>query len=349
MQKSYSLEELANLTNSKLIGDKTHLVNNVNSLESASSSDVSFLANSRYEEAMKTSQAGLFCVNPQTKLDEKKNYLISKDPSHTFQQIAEIFLPSDKLRSGFSEIHPTALIHFSAKIAKGVTIGPYAVIDQGATIEEGTIIGAHVFIGAQVRIGKNVHLYPNVTIREGSQIGNRVIIQPGAVIGSCGFGFLPDETGKFQKLQQLGIVILEDDVEIGANTTIDRARFKATIIKQGTKIDNLVQIAHNVEIGKNTAIAAQSGIAGSAKLGNNILLGGQVGVLGHVEVADFVMIATRGGVSKSLLKSGKYRGSPAIPLHEYNRQKVHVRQLKKYFEEVKKLKEEILLLKKSLK
>lgn len=167
-----------------------------------------------------------------------------------------------------------------------------------------------------------------------------MILQSGSVVGSCGFGYTTDAQGRHQKLEQLGIVVLEDDVEIGANSTIDRARFKQTIIRQGTKIDNLVQIAHNADIGAHNILAAQTGVAGSAKTGHHVMMGGQVGVLGHVVVEDYTLIATRGGVSKSL-KSGKYRGSPAIPIAEYNRQEVHIRRLEEYVERLKKLEKKL--------
>jgi UDP-3-O-[3-hydroxymyristoyl] glucosamine N-acyltransferase len=184
-------------------------------------------------------------------------------------------------------------------------------------------------------------------IRERCRLGNRVILQSGAIIGSCGFGYITDKNGCHQKLEQVGIVILEDDVEIGANTTIDRARFKATVVRKGTKIDNLVQIAHNVEVGEHNIIAAQTGIAGSAQTGHHVMLGGQVGVLGHVELEPGTMVATRGGVSKSL-KSGKYRGSPAIPIVEFNRQEVHIRRLKEYVDRIKHLEEKVSELEKSM-
>jgi UDP-3-O-[3-hydroxymyristoyl] glucosamine N-acyltransferase len=171
-------------------------------------------------------------------------------------------------------------------------------------------------------------------------LGDRVIIQSGAIVGSCGFGYTTDQTGCHQKLEQLGIVVIEDDVEIGANTTIDRARFGVTLIRRGTKIDNLVQIAHNVEIGAYNLIAAQTGIAGSAKTGHHVMMGGQAGVVGHVIIDDMTMIATRGGVSKSL-KPGKYNGSPCIPVAEYNRKEVHVRRLEEYVERLKQLEKKV--------
>ena len=330
----FTLAELAAITQSKLKGDPNFVVTGVNTLEEAVASDVSFLANPRYREAMKKSRAGVICLEAAEQ--DEKNYLISDNPSRAFQIIAELLLLSTSRESGFQGIHPTAVIHPSASIGPDVTIGPYAVIDRDVRIGARTSIGPHVSIGFEVQIGEDCHIHPSCVIRERSLLANRVILQPGAVIGSCGFGYLPDNQGHFKKLEQLGNVVLEDDVEIGANTTIDRSRFKQTIIRKGSKIDNLVQIAHNVEIGEHNAIAAQTGIAGSSKTGKNVMMGGQVGILGHVALDDQVLLATRSGVSKSL-KKGTYRGSPAIPIAEFNRQEVYIRKLEEYSKRVKEL------------
>ena len=337
--KSFKLAELAHLTSSTLVGDPECLITGVNTLEEALSNDASFFANPRYREAMKKSKAGVICA--QAPESDGRNYLVSENPSRAFQIIAEKLLLKSR-ESAFQGIHPTAVIHPSAKIGLEVTIGPYAVIDRDTTIGARTAIGPHVSIGFEVEIGEDCQIQPHCTIRERSILKNRVILQPGAVIGSCGFGYIPDAQGRYIKLEQLGNVILEDDVEIGANTTIDRSRFKHSIVRKGSKIDNLVQIAHNVEVGEHNVIAAQTGIAGSAKTGKHVMLGGQVGILGHVELEDQVMIATRGGASKSL-KKGTYRGSPAIPITEYNRQEVHVRKIGEYVERIKELEKKLEL------
>ncbi len=340
MSRSFTLQQLAALTGAGCIGFPDQLITGVNTLDEATASDLSFLANTRYIEAMKQSSAGAICVDTSAPLQEGKNYLISENPSATFQKIAELLLYASK-RSGFSGIHPSAVIHPTAVIGSNVTIGPHAVIDQNAVVGSNTVISANVAIYSDVQIGTDCFIHANCTIREGTRIGNRVILQPGAVIGSCGFGYLQDKQGHHIKLEQLGIVILEDDVEIGANTTIDRSRFKATIIHNGSKIDNLCQIGHNVEIGQHNVIAAQTGVAGSSKTGKYVMMGGQVGVQGHVELGDAVLIAAKSGVSKSL-SSGKYRGAPAIALSEYNRQEVHVRRLAEYAERIKVLEAKLL-------
>jgi len=330
-----SLKDLAEITSSKLIGDGNLEIFGVNTLEKAKNTEASFLANPRYLEQLKKSKAGVVCVNFDTPIDKTKNYLISEDPSKTFQQIINFFLSSKKHLSGYFHIHEKAQIHPSAKIGKNVTILPFSTIDENVIIEENTFISANVYIGPNAKIGKDCTIHSNVTIREGCILKNRVILQPGSIIGSCGFGYIQNKDGSYQKLDQIGIVIIEDDVEIGANTCIDRARFTRTIIKKGTKIDNLVQIAHNVEIGENTAIAAQTGIAGSSKIGDMVVMGGQVGITGHVEISSKTMLATRSGVSKNL-KPGKYRGSPAIPLIEYNKQYITFKNLEKILKNLQK-------------
>ncbi|MBI3211539.1 MAG: UDP-3-O-(3-hydroxymyristoyl)glucosamine N-acyltransferase [Simkania negevensis] len=295
-KKQVSLKELSEHTKTTLIGNPDLLICNVDTLEDATPQDAAFLANPRYKEAMKLSEAGVICVDRKTDLIAGKNFLISEDPSRTFQMIAEILFASNQDPSGFQGIHPSAVIHESVQIGKGVRIGPFVVVDRNAIIGDRTHILSSSYIGAEVVIGQDCMIYPGAMVRERSILGNRVILQPGAVIGSCGFGYTTDpKTGKHTKLAQIGNVILEDDVEIGANSTIDRARFKHTLIKKGTKIDNLVQIAHNVELGENNVIVSQSGIAGSSTLGNNVFLGGQAGVVGHVEITHGVTIATRGG------------------------------------------------------
>ena len=350
--KEYTLKELAELTSSKILGDSSYIITGINVLEDAKENELSFLANPKYIDLMKKSKSKAICISNQDEnnIEVKKNYLVSKDPSRTFQTILEIFLTSNDFPySGFDmKIHETAVIHQNSKICENVTISANSVIDKNANIEKNTFIGANVYIGQNVKIGKDCIIHPSVVIREGCVLKDRVIIQPGAVIGSCGFGYTQKDN-KFVKLAQIGNVIIEDDVEIGANATIDRARIKSTIIRKGAKIDNLVQIAHNVEIGENNAIAAQTGIAGSTKTGKNILMGGQVGIVGHVEVCDNVMLATRSGVSKSIKKPGKYRGSPVADLEEYNRQKVHLRRIEKYYNLIKNLKEKILEIEEKLK
>ncbi|MBN1915170.1 MAG: UDP-3-O-(3-hydroxymyristoyl)glucosamine N-acyltransferase [Parachlamydiales bacterium] len=343
----YSIKELATLTKSTVVGDEHLMITGVNTLEEAHSGDASFLYNERYIDALKNTAAGVVCIDKKTMPLPGRNYLVCDQPSWAFQKIALLFLPSEGY-SSFKGIHQTAFIHPTAKIEEDVTIAPYAVIDKDVFIQRGTYIGSFVFVGLSSVIGKECIVHPGAIIREKCILGDRVILQPGAVIGSCGFGFVSDEKHQFIKIEQLGNVIIEDDVEIGANTTIDRSRFQSTKIKKGSKIDNLVQIAHNVQIGSHCGIAAQTGIAGSTQIGNHVLMGGQVGIVGHVKVADGVLIATRGGVSKSLTTSGKYRGSPATDLDTYQRREIHLRRIENYAQRIQELEKKIEALEKKI-
>lgn len=341
---SYPLWKLAEITGAKLQGDPQQLITSVADLESATATDASFLSNPLYSPLLKKTEAGVVCIEATSQQIPGKNYLISDNPSLAFQKIAEL-LYGNRKPTGFTGIHPTAVVHETAKIGPNVTIGPYAVIDQGSEIKADTTIGPFVYVGALVHIGESCILYAHSVVREYCWLGNRVILQPGAVIGSCGFGYSTNEKGEHRKLNQIGNVVLEDDVEIGANTTIDRARFKTTKVAKGTKIDNLVQIAHNVELGEHNILAAQTGIAGSAKTGRNVMMGGQVGIVGHVEIAPFTMIATRGGVGKSISKSGKYGGSPVVPLSDHNKIQVHLRKIDSYAKRIEALEAQLADLK----
>jgi len=336
-----TLRNLSKLTEANLIGDPEHLITGVDDLAHAGLSDASFLANPLYRPLLKTTQAGVICIDPNTPQIEGKNYLVSDNPSETFQQLVKLFSFSEKTASGFQGIHPTAVIHPTAQIGPNVTIGPCTVVDAHCVIEEGTLLAPLVTLGAGVKIGSHCVLHSHVTIREGCQIGNRVILQPGAVIGSCGFGYTPNKKGEHSKQEQLGIVILEDDVEIGANTTIDRARFKATRISRGTKVDNLVQIGHNCEIGAHNLIISQTGISGSVKTGRYVIMGGQTGTVGHITVADGAMFAARSGIKKSITSGGKYGGNPAIPLMEHQREQVLLKNIKEHTDKIRALEEKL--------
>jgi len=330
-----TLEKLAALTDSQLYGNPAYIIEGVEELAEAGSSHVSFLENPRYQTQMKKSAAGAVFVSADIPREEGKNYLVTPTPSLAFQKAIEFFL--SPAFSGFTGIHPTAVVHPEAKLAADVVIGPHAVIDRKACIGARTVIDSGVYVGPETIIGEDCHFHPNVVVREGCQIGNRVILQPGAIIGSCGYGYFTDKKGRHSPLKQLGNVILEDDVEIGANTTIDRARFKTTRIGRGTKIDNLVQIAHQVSIGEDNLIVSQTGIAGSSKTGRNVVLAGQVGIIGHVNIADGVIMAARSAAIKSIEESGVYSGAPAAPVKEYNEQMVYLRNIRKLADKLNSL------------
>jgi UDP-3-O-[3-hydroxymyristoyl] glucosamine N-acyltransferase len=338
--REFTLEELATLTGSELKGDPSKIISEINSLGSASSNEITFLDNPRYESKLKSSQAGAVIISPYLSLDELEgNYLLNESPSNAFQKLIEIFRAETP--SGFEGIHPTAVIHPTVTIPQDCTVGPHAVIDRDCKIGSAVHIGPHCFVGACCQIGNNVLLYPNVTIRERCTLGDRVIIQPGAVIGSCGFGYHTTLSGTHQKHKQLGTVVIEQDVEIGANTAIDRSRFQETRVRRGTKIDNLVQIGHQVDLGEDNLIVSQVGIAGSTKTGRHVVLGGQSGVGGHLELTDGVMLAACSAASKSLDQPGPYYGSPCMPEKEFKEYFISLRGVKKLKKEVKELKEKL--------
>jgi UDP-3-O-[3-hydroxymyristoyl] glucosamine N-acyltransferase len=269
---------------------------------------------------MVETKAGVVIVRPDAERPSGRHYLIHEDPSAAFQIVLLLFQKSRSF-SGFVGIHPTAVIHPKAVIGVNVTICPYAVVDEESVVGDRTFVGSHVYIGPRAKVGSDCVIHPHSVVREECVLRDRVILQPGAIIGSCGYGYTTDKKGEHHKLQHVGNVELSSDVEIGANTTIDRARFDTTRVGAGSKIDNLVQIGHNVEIGKGCLIVAQVGIAGSTKVGNFVILGGQVGVNGHITLTDGVRVTARSGVSKSLTVAGDYGGVvfPAQILSKSNR------------------------------
>jgi UDP-3-O-[3-hydroxymyristoyl] glucosamine N-acyltransferase len=338
---SFTLQELADLTQSKLTGNPSYRITGVEDLEAAGSEEISFCSHPRYLPLLQKTRAGAICVDPQIPLIDGKNFLISDLPSDTFQQLINLFLTSEDSSSGFKGIHPTAVIHPSSKIGEGVHIGPYVVIDQGCEVGDHTIIHAGSCLGSLVKLGAHCLIYPHVTIREKCILGDRVILQPGAVIGSCGFGYTTNAKGEHIKQKQLGIVVLEDDVEIGSGTRIDRARFKETRICKGTKIDNLVQIGHNVRLGPFNLIVSQTGISGSVRTGKYVVMGGQTGTVGHIDIADGALFAARSGIKKSIKKAGKYGGNPAISLDAHNREQVYLKRVADYGKKIQALEQKI--------
>ncbi|SCA62677.1 UDP-3-O-acylglucosamine N-acyltransferase [Chlamydiales bacterium SCGC AG-110-M15] len=342
----FTLSELAKLTGSELIGDPNHKISNVADLDSAGVGDAAFFAPpayvaARYETAMKNSQAGVTFLSDKSLIIDGRNFLINESPSRAFQVLLEKFLDARGSNTGFAGIHSSAIIHESAIIAEDVEIGPLCVIDKNVHIAKGTKVGAQVFLGASACIGEDCLIHPQVCIREYCTLGNRVILQPGAIIGSCGFGYTTDERGKHTKLEQLGTVVIDDDVEIGANTCIDRSRFKETRVGQGTKVDNLVQVAHGAELGQDNLMISLSAIAGSTKLGDRVVFAGQTAAAGHLTITNDCIFAGRSGITKSIKESGRYAGMPAVKLNDYNRMQAHQKRLADYVKEIKEMKKRI--------
>jgi UDP-3-O-[3-hydroxymyristoyl] glucosamine N-acyltransferase len=309
-------------------------IRGVASIEDAGPEDVTFLANPKYASALQSSKAGAAFVAPDFGQSVLPVLIRVENPSVAFAKAVEQFAP--KPVAFPPGIHPTAVVAEGVELGEGVSIQPYAVLERGAKVGANTVIGAHSYIAHGASVGSGCLIHPRVTIAERCVVGNRVILHSGCVVGSDGFGF---ETiaGKHVKIPQVGIVQIDDDVEIGANTTLDRARFGRTWIGQGTKIDNLVQIAHNVVIGKNCLIVSHVGISGSTRIGDGVTLAGQVGVVGHIQIGDGVVIGAQSGVNKSIAKPGLYMGTPAIPASEYREQVAYIHRLGRLADRVQKL------------
>lgn len=290
-------------------------------IEEAADGDITFIANPRYTRYLETTHASAVIISRAIRLGDdggakfRPALLRVDDPYLSFLKVLLAFNPpKDPLTPG---VHPTAVVHPSAVIGKDVRIGAHVVISEGCRIGDATMLCHGTVLGAGVEVGRASLLYHLVTVREGCKIGSRVIVHSGTVIGSDGFGFAPKPDGSYDKIPQLGIVVVEDDVEIGANCTLDRATMGETRIKRGTKLDNLIQVGHNVVIGEHTVIAAQTGISGSTKIGKFNMVGGQVGFTGHLSIADSTKIGAQSGIHRSIEKAGgTYFGSPSLPQRE---------------------------------
>jgi UDP-3-O-[3-hydroxymyristoyl] glucosamine N-acyltransferase len=312
-------QALAALVSGEIDGDPNVSVSAPSKIEEAQEGTITFLANPKYENYLYTTNASIVLVNRSfVPKQEVKATLVKVDDVYaTLSLLLSQFGNGMKVEPGISE---QSSISKSAQIADNVSVGPFVVVAANVSIGSGTEIYSNVYLGPNVVVGNNVVIYPGVKIYSNCKIGDNCIIHSNAVIGSDGFGFRKNDNGQYEKLEQIGNVVLESDVEIGANTAIDRATMGSTIIRKGTKLDNLIQIAHNVEIGENTAIAAQTGIAGSTKIGERVLIGGQVGITGHIEVANDVSIQGGSGISSSVKEEGaKLYGYPAFEYVQYLR------------------------------
>jgi UDP-3-O-[3-hydroxymyristoyl] glucosamine N-acyltransferase len=336
---TFTLQELAAMSGGELVGDGAQTITGAASLAEATAGEVTFFADARYMTQLRKTRASAVFVPTDFSEEVAPALIRVAQPAQAFQQLVlKLAPPPLKFEPG---VHATAIVSPEANLGARVSVQPHAVIERGARIGDDSVVGANCYIGHEVTIGAGCLIYPQVTIRERCVIGARVIVHSGAVIGADGFGFdIVD--GRAKKIPQIGIVQIDDDVEIGANTTIDRAKFGRTWIKRGAKIDNLVQIAHNVVVGENSIIAAQTGIAGSSRVGDQVLIGGQVGVTGHVEIGDRNTIGAKTGVSKNLPSDGgTWWSTPATPLREVKEQIAWIHRLGKLFARVKAIEQKL--------
>jgi UDP-3-O-[3-hydroxymyristoyl] glucosamine N-acyltransferase len=339
-----TIQQLLELVSGNLLsGDPQTEVKGLNSISEAQHGDVTFLGNTRYAAALAASRASavLVPVGFQATEDDKA-YIAVENPTLAFSRVIRQFGPKKPTaRWGINDL---AMVDPSAKFdPEHVSIGLGVYIGEGAVIGRGTILWPGCFVGAGAVLGENCELHPNVVIRERCILGNRVVIHSGSVIGSDGFGYEMHE-GRHVKIEQVGIVQIEDDVEIGSCTTIDRARFGRTLIGEGTKIDNLVQIGHNCVLGRHCIIVSQTGISGSTRIGDNVTMGGQVGVAGHLVIGDRVILLAKSGVTKSIPEPGAYTGYPAKPLMEGRKMLTYPARVPELMDRVKKLEQRLAAL-----
>ncbi len=323
----FTAQQIAEALSGTVEGNPSVEVSSLSKIEEGKQGTLTFLANPKYTQYIYNTEASIVIVNEDF-VPEKEitaTLIKVKDAYSAFAQLLELYQQSKEKKTGISK---SAFIAESATIGKDVYIGAFVSIGDHAVIGDHAMIHAHASIGNQCKIGNATKIFSGVSIYDECEVGKECTIHAGAIIGADGFGFAPQDDNVYNKIPQIGNVIIEDRVEIGANTTIDRATIGSTIIRKGAKIDNLVQIAHNVEVGENTVIAAQTGISGSTKIGKNCMIGGQVGIIGHLTIADGVKIAAQSGIGKSITEENAIvEGSPAFNIRDYQRSYVHFRRL----------------------
>ncbi len=308
------LKEIAERLGGTVEGDGSLEITGVNGMELAKQGQITFLAEKKFKDKLKTCNASAVIV--QKALETDKAQVVHPAPALAFAKLLAEFHPEPRPQPGIDD---QASIAEGVQLGKDVTIGPFVAIGKDVVIGDNTVLHPGVVIQEGCRIGNHSTLFSNVTLNRNTLIGNHVVLHAGVVIGADGFSYTPDEKGRHFKINQVGRVVIEDHVEVGANTCIDRASFGETVVREGTKIDNLVQIAHNCDIGPHSIIVSQVGMAGTCKLGHHVILAGQVGLADHVTIGDQVIVAAQSGVNKNILEPGFYGGFPAIPAMSWKR------------------------------
>lgn len=316
----FSAEQIAGILHGEVEGNAAITVNSLAKIEEGKIGTLAFLSNPKYEEYIYKTEASICIVNktftPSKPLPETLTLVKVDDAYSCFAKLLEFY---DQMRRKQPKIETPSSIAENAKIGENIHLGAFSYIGENTVIGNNVVIYPNVYIGENVKIGDNVTLHPGVTVYVDCVIGNNCTIHSGTIIGSDGFGFAPNENGEYTKIPQIGNVILEDNVEIGSNCTIDRATMGSTIIRKGVKLDNLIQIAHNVEVGKNTVMASQVGVAGSTKIGERVMIGGQAGISGHIHIADETKIVAQSGIPNTVKKADSLMGSPGIPLEDFKK------------------------------
>lgn len=332
---NFTAGHIADQINGTVVGDRDIDIFNISKIEEGSKGSLTFLANPKYTEFIYTTKASAAIVSSDFEPTEKIELTLIKvkDPYSSFTTILELFDKDLSKRKGISQLTD---VDKSSKISDSAFIGSFSSVGENSIIGEKCIIENQVFIGNNVEIGNGCLIYPGVKILDDTIIGQNCIIHSSTTIGSDGFGFAPNDDGSYKKIPQTGNVVIGDNVEIGSNSTIDRATLGSTIISNGVKLDNQIQVAHNVEIGENTAIAAQSGVAGSTKIGKNCMIGGQVGIIGHIKIGDNVKIQAQAGVTSNIESNSRVTGTPAISYMNYNKSYVHFKNLPEIVKKIDK-------------
>ena len=344
----FTAGQIAGILDGQVEGNPEAVVSGLSKIEEGQPRTLSFLANMKYEEHLYSTGASIVIINKSFKpVKELPKTLTLIKVEDAYSCFAKLLAMYDEMTQKKPQIEQPVVIADSAKLGEQIYLGAFSYVAENAMIADQVKIYPNCYIGEGVKIGKNTTLYAGVKIYRDCVIGDNCIIHAGTVIGSDGFGFAPDDSGEFQKVPQIGNVVVENEVEIGANCTIDRATLGSTIIRRGAKIDNLVQIAHNVEIGSNSAMAAQVGIAGSTKIGERVLIGGQAGISGHIKISDDTKIVAQSGIPGSIKKSGQVlMGSPGIPMEDFKKSYFGFRKLPYMLEKIRELENQLNELKK---
>lgn len=336
----FTAQQISEILNGTIEGNPNEEVNQLSKIEEGKKGSLTFLSNPKYNSFLYTTNASIAIVNKDFVLEKEINTTLIK-VENAYKAFTKLLEYYNEIKLNKSGIETPSFIHESAKVGDNLYLGAFAYISENVKIGNNVKIYPNVFIGDNVIIGNDTTIFAGAKIYSESQIGNYCTIHSGAIVGSDGFGFVPNDSGEYNKVPQIGNVVLEDHVDIGSATTIDRATLGSTIIRRGVKLDNQIQIAHNVEVGKNTVIAAQTGVAGSTKIGENCQIGGQVGIVGHITIGNNVRIQAQSGISRSIKDNEVVQGSPALGYSDYNKSYVHFKNLSKLVARVNELEKKI--------
>ena len=335
----FTAEQIANVMGGRVEGNKDAKVHTFAKIEEGTEGAISFLSNPKYTHYLYNTKSSIVIVNEGVELEKDVDATLIRVPN-AYESIAKLLQIYEASKPKKTGVAPQAYIAPSAKLGNNCYVGPFAYVGEGAEIGDGCQIYPHAVVGDNVKVGSNCIFYPNTTIYQGCKIGNNVTIHAGSVIGADGFGFAPGADG-YDKIPQIGIVVIEDNVEIGANTCVDRSTMGATVIHKGVKLDNLVQVAHNVEIGENTVMSAQVGIAGSTKVGSWCMFGGQVGLAGHITIGDKTFLGAQSGVPGSLKGGEELIGTPPMNPRQYFKSQAIFRRLPDMYKDLNDAKKKI--------